>query len=64
MNAPKERVYSAYCSWCRDTGEDVLSRNAFSNRMRGHGFADKAAWVNGRTQKCWIDLMLGVPNDG
>ena len=63
MNVAKERIYGAYCSWCRDVGEDALIRAAFNGRMRGHGFVDKAAWVNGRTQKCWIDLTLGGQGD-
>jgi len=56
-------MYGVYCSWCRDVEEESLSRSAFNGRMRGHGFVDKAAWVNGRTQKCWIDLTLGGSDD-
>ena len=63
MNTPKERIYGAYCSWCRDVGEEALSRSAFNGRMRGHCFVDKAVWVNGRTRKCWTDLTLGGTDD-
>ena len=60
MRAPKERVYLAYCSWCRSVGEDVLTRNAFNSRLRIHGFEDKAAKLSGsaKTQKCWLNLTL------
>ncbi len=60
MRTPKERVYLAYSNWCRAVGEDVLSRNAFNSRLRGHGFVDKAAKLPGdsRTQKCWLHLTL------
>ena len=57
---PKERVYLAYCDWCRSIGEDVLSRPIFNKRMRGHGLVDKAAKVagEGKTQKCWMNVTL------
>jgi len=57
---PKERVYLAYCDWCRSIGEDVLSRPIFNKRMRGHGLVDKAAKVAGeeKTQKCWMNVAL------
>jgi len=57
---PKERVYLAYCEWCRSIGEDVLSRPIFNKRMRGHGLVDKAAKVAGeeKTQKCWMNVAL------
>jgi putative DNA primase/helicase len=60
FRTPKERVYLAYCNWCRAVGEDVLTRNAFNSRLRGHGFVDKAAKMPGdsRTQKCWLHLTL------
>ena len=58
MRAPKERVYLAYCSWCRDVGEDVVTRNAFNSRLRVQGYVDKPLWVESRTQKCWLNLTL------
>jgi len=60
MRTPKERVYLAYCEWCRSIGEDVLSRPIFNKRMRGHGLVDKAAKVAGeeKTQKCWMNVAL------
>ena len=64
MRTPKERLYSVYCRWCKDVGEDVLGRTAFNKRMRGHGFEDKAIWVNRKTIKCWIDISLkGQPHE-
>ena len=63
MKTPKERIYSVYCVWCRDVGEDVLTRKAFNSRVRGHGYSDKAAWLNNRTQKCWLHLTLKGKND-
>lgn len=60
MRTPKERVYLAYCAWCKGIGEDVLSRNAFNNRLRTRGFEDKPAKLSGdsKTQKCWLHLTL------
>jgi putative DNA primase/helicase len=58
MRTPKERVYMAYCSWCRNVGEDVLTRNAFNGRVRAQGFTDKPLWVDNRAQKCWLHLTL------
>jgi putative DNA primase/helicase len=60
MRTPKERVYLAYCEWCRSIGEDVLSRPIFNKRMRGHGLVDKGAKVagEGKTQKCWMNVAL------
>ncbi|MCK4626277.1 MAG: bifunctional DNA primase/polymerase [Phycisphaerae bacterium] len=58
MKTPKERVYSAYCTWCRDIGEDVLSRTSFNKRMRGQGFVDKTAKTDRKAQKCWIHITL------
>jgi putative DNA primase/helicase len=62
MRTPKERVYMAYCSWCRSVGEDVLTRNAFNSRLRIHGFEDRAAKLtgSGKAQKCWLNLTLKV----
>ena len=67
MKTPKERIYSVYCIWCKDIGEDVLTRKGFNSRMRNYGFVDKAAKEGGKTQKCWMNLMLqggGNDNDG
>jgi putative DNA primase/helicase len=58
MRTPKERLYLAYCAWCRDVGEDVLIRNAFNSRLRSHGFEDKPLRVEGRVQKCWMHMTL------
>jgi putative DNA primase/helicase len=58
MRTPKERVYSAYCTWCRDIGEDVLTRKSFNTRMRSHGFVDKDAKADNSTLKCWMYLTL------
>jgi putative DNA primase/helicase len=63
MKTPKERIYSVYCVWCKDIGEDVLTRKAFNSRVRGHGYSDKAAWLHGRTQKCWLHLTLKGKSD-
>ena len=56
----KERVYLAYCAWCRSVGEDVLTRNAFNARLRIHSFEDKTAKMpgSGKAQKCWLNLTL------
>ena len=56
-------MYQAYSSWCRDVGEDAVTRRAFNGRMRGHGFVDKDAKDAGSTLKCWMDLTLGGPTD-
>jgi putative DNA primase/helicase len=63
FKTPKERVYLAYCDWCKAIGEDILNRTAFNSRMRGHGLNDKAAKVSGysKTQKCWLDVTLKGP---
>jgi len=60
MRTPKERVYLAYCAWCKSVGEDVLTRNAFNSRMRIHGFEDKGAKMpgSGKAQKCWLNMTL------
>ena len=58
MRTPKERVYMAYCTWCRNIGEDVMIRNAFNSRLRSQGFADKALRTNEGAQKCWEHLTL------
>jgi putative DNA primase/helicase len=65
MRTPKERVYGAYCTWCRAVGEDVLTRNAFNSRMRIHGFEDKGAKMpgSGKAQKCWLHLTLKGGDD-
>jgi len=58
MKTAKERVYLAYCDWCRAVGEDVLNRTAFNGRMRGHGFVDKSLRTDGRAHKCWTHLTI------
>jgi len=58
MKTAKERVYLAYSNWCRAVGEDVLTRNAFNSRMRGHGFIDKPLRIDGRLCKCWTHITL------
>jgi putative DNA primase/helicase len=65
LRTPKERVYLAYCSWCRSVGEDVLTRNAFNSRLRIHGFEDKTAKMPGsvKAQKCWLNLTLKGESD-
>jgi hypothetical protein len=62
MRTPKERVYLAYCNWCKNVGEDVLARNAFNGRVRGQGFTDKALRISGQAQKCWLHLTLKGEN--
>jgi putative DNA primase/helicase len=65
MRTPKERVYMAYCSWCKGIGEDISTRNAFNSRMRIHGFEDKGAKMpgSGKAQKCWLHLTLKGDGD-
>jgi len=65
MRTPKERVYLAYCSWCKGIGEDIFTRNAFNSRMRIHGFEDKGAKMpgSGKAQKCWLHLTLKGDGD-
>jgi len=63
LRTPKERVYGAYCAWCRAVGEDVLNRTTFNSRLRGHGFVDKPLRVDGRLQKCWTHLTLQEGDD-
>jgi len=58
MRTPKERVYAAYCTWCRNVGEDVLTRSAFNSRLRSQGFADKSLRTDEGAQKCWEHLTL------
>ena len=60
MRTPKERVYLAYCVWCKAMGEDLLSRNAFNSSIRAQGFLDKTAKLSGdvRAQKCCIHMTL------
>jgi putative DNA primase/helicase len=58
MKTPKERLYSAYCEWCKSVGEDVLTRTIFGQRMRGHGYEDRTAKIDKRPVKCWMNLIL------
>ncbi|MFA6135238.1 MAG: phage/plasmid primase, P4 family [Phycisphaerae bacterium] len=58
MRTPKERVYLAYCNWCRNVGEDVLTRNALNSRLRQQGFEDKPLRADGRLQKCWMHMTF------
>jgi putative DNA primase/helicase len=60
MKTPKERIYGAYCKWAHDMGEESISRTAFGRRLRATGFEDRHARICGKTQKCWMDLMLGA----
>lgn len=58
MRVPKERTYTAYCIWCKDVGEEALSRRSFSTRMRSHGFEDSQAKLDGKNHRCWLNLTL------
>ena len=58
MKSPKERVYKAYCVWCRDSGLEAMNRTAFGARLRAEGFVDGTAWYAGRTHKCWSNITL------
>ena len=58
MKTLKERLYAAYCGWCRTIGEDVLSRTMFNRRMQAQGFVDKKVKEDGKTPKYWMDLTL------
>ena len=63
MKAPKERVYTTYVSWCRDIGEEVLTRTAFNRRMRGQGLVDSTVRIGDKTVKCWMNVTLGGNSD-
>jgi putative DNA primase/helicase len=61
---PKARMWSAYCAWCKETGEEQLTNRAFGERLRQHGLDDndnKPVRDGKTTVKIWRGVL--VPAD-
>ena len=60
----KARVLAAYAQWAAQNGEDALTARALTERIRGHGYEDRVAKINGRAARCWLGMMLQTTEGG
>ncbi|MCK4849709.1 MAG: hypothetical protein KAT11_00080 [Phycisphaerae bacterium] len=55
----RSTLHRAYEQWAKDTDEQTLSRKAFANRMRGHGFSDSSCTTeHGKRLRAWSGIAL------
>ncbi|MGQ9786860.1 MAG: hypothetical protein ACUVSJ_10410 [Anaerolineae bacterium] len=55
---PVAALYQAYCAWCEEVGEDLLTKNCFGRLLRCHGLEQQQS---GRTrQRCWVGVRMRI----
>lgn len=51
-------VYREYRYFCEQSGFIPVSKFKFTSRLKGLGFDTAVKWVNGRSQRCYLNITV------